>query len=117
SRTGQNARSSCREVSRRALLRPASATPSKTGPRNLAAFQTLPHHGGGFGSCLPAGFDLQQKRLAYNKDCPLYFLSHGQRPTLVAPHRKPDTVHLHQYAANSGADPQPLLPSVEEEIL
>jgi len=58
-----------------------------------------------------------KKRLAYIKDCALYFVSHGQRPTLVAPHRKPDTVHLHQYAANSGADPQPLLPSVEEEIL
>jgi transposase len=58
-----------------------------------------------------------KKRLAYIKDCALYFLSHGQRPTLLAPQRKPDTVHLHQYAANSGADPEPLLPSVEEEIL
>jgi transposase len=58
-----------------------------------------------------------KKRLAYIKDCALYFVSHGQRPTLVAPQRKPDTVHLHQYALNSGADPEPLLPSVEEEIL
>jgi transposase len=58
-----------------------------------------------------------KKRLAYIKDCALYFVSHGQRPTLVAPQRKPDTVHLHQYAANSGADPELLLPSVEEEIL
>jgi hypothetical protein len=58
-----------------------------------------------------------KRRLAYIKDCALYFLTHGQRPTLVAPQRKPDTVHLHQYAANSGADPEPLLPSVEEEIL
>jgi hypothetical protein len=58
-----------------------------------------------------------KKRLAYIKDCALYFLSHGQRPTLVAPQRKPDTVHLHQYAANSGADPEALSASVEEEIL
>jgi hypothetical protein len=58
-----------------------------------------------------------KKRLAYIKDCALYFVSHGQRPTLAAPQRKPDTVHLHQSAANSEADPEPLLPSVEEEIL
>lgn len=58
-----------------------------------------------------------KKRLAYIKDCALYFLSHGQRPTPVAPQRKPDTVHLHQSAAVSGADPEPLSPSVEEEIL
>jgi transposase len=58
-----------------------------------------------------------KKRLAYIKDCALYFVTHGQRPTLVAPHRKPHTVHLHQYGANCGADPEPLVPSVEEEIL
>lgn len=58
-----------------------------------------------------------KKRLAYIKDCALYFVSHGQRPTLMAPQRKPDTVHLHQYVANCGADPEPSLPSVEEEIL
>lgn len=58
-----------------------------------------------------------KKRLAYIKDCALYFVSHGQRPTLLAPQRKPDTVHLHQSALNLGADPEPLLPSVEEEIL
>jgi len=58
-----------------------------------------------------------KRRLAYIKDCALYFVSHGQRPTVVAPQRKPDTVHLHQYAANCGADPEPLLPSMEEEIL
>jgi transposase len=58
-----------------------------------------------------------KKRLAYIKDCALYFVSHGQRPTLLAPQRKPDTVHLHQSAAHSEADPQPLLPSMEEEIL
>jgi transposase len=55
-------------------------------------------------------------RLAYIKDCALYFVTHGQRPTLLAPKRKPDTVHLHQ-AADSGADPESSLPSVEEEIL
>jgi len=58
-----------------------------------------------------------KKRLTYIRDCALYFLSHGQRPTLVAPQRKSDTVQLHQYAANSGGDPEPLLPSLEEEIL
>jgi len=56
-------------------------------------------------------------RLAYIKDCALYFVTHGPRPTLTAPQRRADTVHLHQYAANSGADPEPLLPSLEEEIL
>lgn len=56
-------------------------------------------------------------RLAYIKDCALYFVTHGQRPTLVAPQRKPDTVHLHQYASSSGSDPDPSLPSVEEEVL
>jgi transposase len=34
-------------------------------------------------------------RLSYIKDCALYFATHGQRPTLTAPHRKADTVHLH----------------------
>jgi hypothetical protein len=56
-------------------------------------------------------------RLAYIKDCALYFVAHGQRPTLLTPKRKPDTVHLHQYGADSDSDPEPSLPSVEEEIL
>jgi len=56
-------------------------------------------------------------RLAYIKDCALYFVAHGQRPTLLTPQRKPDCVHLHQYAANSGSDCEPSLPSVEEELL
>jgi hypothetical protein len=56
-------------------------------------------------------------RLSYIKDCARYFVAHGQRPTLVTPQRKPDTVHLHQYGAHSGVDPEPLLVSVEEEIL
>ena len=56
-------------------------------------------------------------RLAYIKDCALYFVTHGQRPTLVTPQRKPDTVHLHQQAASSGSDPELSLPSVEEELL
>jgi hypothetical protein len=56
-------------------------------------------------------------RLAYIKDCALYFVSHGQRPTLLAPQRKPDTVHLHQQTSNSGSDPELSLPSVEEELL
>jgi hypothetical protein len=47
-------------------------------------------------------------RLAYIKDCALYFVSHGQRPTLLAPSRQADTVHLHQLLAPS---------EKEEEIL
>jgi transposase len=58
-----------------------------------------------------------KKRLAYIKDCALYFVTHGQRPTLAAPQRKPDTVHLHQSAANSSASPETSAPSMEEEIL
>ena len=56
-------------------------------------------------------------RLAYIKDCALYFVAHGQRPTLLTPQRKPDCVHLHQYAANSGADSELSSASVEEELL
>ena len=56
-------------------------------------------------------------RLAYIKDCARYFVAHGQRPTPVTPKRKADTVHLHQYAANSGADPELSSASVEEELL
>ena len=40
-------------------------------------------------------------RLAYIKDCALYFVAHGQRPTLSVPQRKPDTVHLYQLAAQT----------------
>ena len=47
-------------------------------------------------------------RLSYIKDCALYFLSHGQRPTLIAPSRQTDTLHLHQLSAQS---------ETEEEIL
>jgi transposase len=46
-------------------------------------------------------------RLAYIKDCALYFVRHGQRPTLSAPHRQADTLHLHELSAHSE----------EEEIL
>jgi len=51
------------------------------------------------------------------KDCALYFVTHGQRPTLAAPTRQSDTLHLHQYAANSVSDPELSVPSVEEELL
>jgi transposase len=47
-------------------------------------------------------------RLAYIKDCALYFVSYGQRPTLLAPSRQADTVHLHQLSAQT---------EKEEEIL
>ncbi len=53
-------------------------------------------------------------RLSYIKDCARYFVAHGQRPTLMTPQRKPDTVHLHQYSADPGSDSEL---SVEEELL
>ncbi|MEK7335091.1 MAG: hypothetical protein AAB222_07210, partial [Candidatus Binatota bacterium] len=43
-------------------------------------------------------------RLAYIKDCALYFVTHGQRPRLLTPQRQADTVHLHQPALSVGAD-------------
>jgi transposase len=43
-------------------------------------------------------------RLSYIKDCALYFVTHGQRPTLLAPTRQADTVHLHQQALIVGQD-------------
>lgn len=56
-------------------------------------------------------------RLAYIKDCALYFVAHGHRPTLLTPKRKPDTVHLHQYSADSGTDCELSSASAEEELL
>ena len=56
-------------------------------------------------------------RLAYIKDCARYFVAHGQRPTPVTPQRKADTVHLHQYAANSASNSELSAASVEEELL
>jgi transposase len=47
-------------------------------------------------------------RLSYIKDCALYFLTHGQRPTLIAPHRQADTLYLHQLSIKT---------EKEEEIL
>jgi transposase len=51
-------------------------------------------------------------RVAYIKDCALYFVAHGQRPTLSVPQRKPDTVHLHQLAMSLATQSE-----LEEEIL
>jgi hypothetical protein len=47
-------------------------------------------------------------RLSYIKDCALYFVTHGPRPSLLAPSRQADTVHLHQLLIHS---------ETEEEIL
>jgi hypothetical protein len=47
-------------------------------------------------------------RLSYIKDCALYFVTHGHRPTLLAPSRQAATVHLHQLLIDS---------ETEEEIL
>jgi len=38
-------------------------------------------------------------RLSYIKDCALYFVTHGQRPTLLTPAREPGAVHLHHQIA------------------
>jgi hypothetical protein len=38
-------------------------------------------------------------RLSYIKDCALYFVTHGQRPTLLTPTREPGAVHLHHQLA------------------
>ena len=35
-------------------------------------------------------------RVAYIKDCALYFVTHGQRPTLITPRREQGAVHLYQ---------------------
>lgn len=56
-------------------------------------------------------------RLAYIKDCALYFVTHGRRPTLAAPKRQSGTLHLHRHTANSDPDPELSLPSIEEELL
>ena len=47
-------------------------------------------------------------RLSYIKACALYFVSHGHRPTLLAPSCQSDTVHLHQLSIHV---------ETEEEIL
>jgi len=44
-------------------------------------------------------------RLAYIKDCALFFVTHGHRPRLLTPQRQLDTVHLHQQALSAGPDP------------
>lgn len=43
-------------------------------------------------------------RLAYIKDCALYFSAHGQRPKLLTPQRQADTVHLYRQASSATAD-------------
>jgi hypothetical protein len=50
-----------------------------------------------------------KSRVNYIKDCALYFVAHGQRPTLSVPQRKADTVHLYQLAAQAEI--------IEEELL
>lgn len=67
---------------------------------------------------MPASaLSFNKTRLSYIKDCALYFVTHGQKPTLLAPHRQADTVHLHQHAASVAFQPEPPSPSVEEELL
>ena len=56
-------------------------------------------------------------RLAYIKDCALFFVAHGQRPKLVAPRREPDTVHLHQPALPFAADHVRSETAKDEEVL
>lgn len=56
-------------------------------------------------------------RLAYIKDCALYFVTHGQRPTLLTPQRQPDMVHLHQQALSLGPDNISFQTPKDEEVL
>jgi transposase len=56
-------------------------------------------------------------RLAYIKDCALYFVTHGQRPTLLTPQRQADTIHLHQQALSTGSDSAAPQSGKDEELL
>ena len=58
-------------------------------------------------------------RLSYIKDCALYFVTHGQRPTLIAPSREQGAVHLHhQLVLAPNPESQNVIShSDEEEIL
>lgn len=58
-------------------------------------------------------------RLSYIKDCALYFVTHGQRPTLLAPSREQGAVYLHHpLVLASNAESQNVIShSDEEEIL
>ena len=58
-------------------------------------------------------------RLAYIKDCALFFVSHGQRPRLLTPTREQGAVHLHhQLVLAPNAESQNVMShSDEEEIL
>ena len=58
-------------------------------------------------------------RVSYIKDCALYFVTHGQRPTLLAPTREQGAMHLHhQLVLAPIAESQNVISqSDEEEIL
>jgi transposase len=56
-------------------------------------------------------------RLAYIKDCALFFVAHGQRPKLLTPHRQPETIHLHQQALPFAADHVRSETAKDEEVL
>ena len=58
-------------------------------------------------------------RLSYIKDCALYFVTHGQRPSPLAPTREQGAVHLHhQLLLAPNAESQNVISqSDEEEIL
>ena len=57
-------------------------------------------------------------RLAYIKDCALYFVTHGQRPTLAGPDRESPIPFICTNTAPTRAQiPSSSLPSVEEEML
>lgn len=50
-------------------------------------------------------------RLAYIKACAVFFVTHGRKPTLLAPVRSPETVHLYHPPPSSG-----LAPAADEEV-
>ncbi|MFQ5684915.1 MAG: IS21 family transposase [Candidatus Binatia bacterium] len=43
----------------------------------------------------------RKTRLAYIKDCALFFIAHGHKPHMVSPHRQPESLHLHQMASQN----------------
>lgn len=43
----------------------------------------------------------RKTRLAYVKDCALFFIAHGQKPHMVSPQRQPDSLHLHRMASQN----------------
>ena len=48
----------------------------------------------------------RKTRLAYIKDCALFFVAHGQKPHMVSPQRQPDSLHLYRMASHNEEEAQ-----------